>query len=199
MAFEQLLEDYNDLKLFEAIRELDGGAPTWRLRGVFSEANVANKNKRVYPIDIMRQVVESLQPIVAEGGFVGELDHPPSPKINMDKISHKITRLTITEAGKVVGEIVPAGPRKGDLISLLEDKIRCGVSTRGTGKVKPYMGPLGEDLVEVLPGYSMKAIDIVFDPSAGAFPSPVLEDIATKVMLGGSASFRKIWEDVFTK
>lgn len=196
------LEEFNILDKFQVLNEDDGNSEkTYKLRGVFSRADVANKNKRVYRREIMEEVLNNLLPLIENGGFVGELDHPPSPKVNMEKISHKITKLTLTPDGALIGEMIPAGPRKSDLISLLEDKIRVGVSTRGVGQLKPYNGPLGEGLLEVQPGYQMKAIDIVFDPSAGTYPEAVLEDTEyeRKQYLYVPSSFKAIWNDVFSK
>lgn len=196
-----LLEEPTLLERFEVLSEGSDQEKSYKLRGVFSRCDVVNKNKRVYRRSIMEEVVNSLQPIIENGGFVGELDHPPTPKVNMEKISHKITKLALTEDGAIVGEIVPAGPKKRDFLQLMEDGIRVGVSTRGVGAVKPYNGPLGEGLVEVQPGYQMKAIDIVFDPSAGTFPETVLEsteyDEDKKLWLASPSSFKAIWDDVF--
>lgn len=197
-----LLEEPILLTNFDVLKEeTDGPEKSYKLRGVFSRCDAANKNKRVYKRGIMEEVISDLQEAIKSGGFVGELDHPPTPKINMDKISHKITKLAIAEDGAVVGEIVPAGPRKNELIQLMEDGIRLGVSTRGVGSVKPYNGPLGEGLVEVQPGYKMKAIDIVFDPSAGTFPEMVYEDTQLeeerKILLAVPSNFKAVWDDVF--
>jgi len=194
-----LLEDYNLLQQYEVLAEdSDRGERIYKLRGVFSKCDVPNKNKRIYRRPIMEETVRSLQEVIKNGGFVGELDHPPTPKINMDKISHKITKLALTEDGTIVGEIIPAGPKRGDLISLMKDQIRMGVSTRGVGSVKPYNGPLGEGLLEVQPGYQMRAIDIVFDPSAGTYPEQVVESTdESNIMLAVPSTFKAIWHDVF--
>jgi len=196
-----LLEEPTLLEKWEILSEDTGGEKTYKLRGVFSRYGAANKNKRLYPKSVMEETINGLQSLIEDGGFVGELDHPPTPKVNMEKISHKITKLAMMEDGAVIGELVPAGPKKKDLIQIMEDKIRVGVSTRGVGSVKPYSGPLGEDLVEVQPGYKMKAIDIVFDPSAGTFPESVFEDTEyedeKKVLLASPTNFKAIWDEVF--
>lgn len=196
------IEDFNVLEQYDVLaEETNEGQKSYKIRGVFSKCDTPNKNKRIYRRAIMEQAIDEVRPFIDKGGFVGELDHPPSPKVNMDKISHKITKLSIAEDGSVVGEMVPAGPKKNDLISLLEDKIRIGVSTRGTGGVKPYNGPLGEGLVDVQPGYKLRAIDIVFDPSAGAFPEAVLEntEYERQEYLYVPNNFKAVWNDVFGK
>jgi len=86
------------------------------------------------------------------------------------------------------------------LQKLMDAKVRLGVSTRGLGKVENYRGQLGEGFVQVLPGYEIKAIDIVFDPSQNSYPNYVKEDVDDrKIIIGSTTNFRKVWEDVFGK
>ena len=191
------LEDANFIDYYDTLIEASGNNDRrFILRGVFGKWGIANQNKRIYPEPVMRESVNEIQSIIKQRGFVGELDHPPSPKINIAGISHLVTRLTVTPDGALIGEMEALDTDAGrQLKKLMEAKVRLGVSTRGMGQVKPYSGPLGEGLVEVLPGYKMKAIDVVFDPSAGAFPNQVLEH--TELVLGSTNSFRAVWENCF--
>jgi hypothetical protein len=196
------LQDFNFLDVYDVIQESTSNERVYKLRGAFSKANIVNKNRRVYPYEVLSETVQTLQEDIKNGGFVGEINHPSTPQVDMSKISHKITQLAITEDGTVLGEMVPAGPKKDDLIRLMEDGIRIGVSTRSTGKVKPYNGPLSEGqsgLVEVLPGLKMHAIDIVFNPSAGTFPTKIMEseDFESSISMGSTVKFREVWNTVF--
>jgi len=198
---EQLfLEDYTDVfkyQLLESSKDKLG----YYIRGIVSRAGTKNKNKRIYPIPVMENAVNELQEAVASGGFVGELDHPPTPKININKISHKITKLKMAPDGAVLAEMVVLDTDEGKTLKkLIDGGVRLGVSTRGLGGVKPYVGELGEGLVEVQPGFRMKAIDVVFDPSAGkdGRPNFVTEDVTENgIVLGHTANFEKVWNDVF--
>jgi len=124
-----------------------------------------------------------------------------SPKININKISHKITKLKMAPDGAVLAEMVVLDTVEGKTLKkLIDGGVRLGVSTRGLGGVKPYNGPLGEGLVEVQPGFTMKAIDVVFDPSAGTDGRPnfVTEDTTENgIILGHTAKFERVWDDVF--
>lgn len=189
-----ILEEFT--QEYEIIKEdVDRGVRMYKIRGVMGRANYPNKNRRVYPMDVMQESVRLAQEAIQGNRFLGELDHPSSPKINMEKISHKIISLSMNEDGIMLGEMIPAGPCKDKLISLIEDKIGFGVSTRGTGVVKPYSGPLGEGLQEVSSGYSLKAIDIVHNPSANAFPNVVKEE--TENFFTVPNDFKKIWNEIF--
>ena len=194
------LEDYEDVfeyQLMETTKE----NKDYFIRGVVSRAGTKNKNKRIYPIGVMEATINDLQEAVGNGGFVGELDHPPTPKINVNKISHKITKLKMAPDGAVLAEMVVLDTDEGQTLKkLIDGGVRLGVSTRGLGGVKPYMGPLGEGLVEVQPGFKMKAIDVVFDPSAGADGRPnfVTEDVTESgIHLGHTRKLEQVWNDVF--
>ena len=166
---EKFLEDFSPLE-YQLTENED---KRFVIRGVFSKADVPNKNGRVYPFAILKEMVESVQDLISRNGLVGELDHPPSPKINVDKISHKITRLELMEDGAVVGEMEVLNTDQGrKLRQLMSEGIHLGVSTRALGNTRPYNGQLGKNLVEVTSGLRLKAIDVVFDPSAGDFGRP---------------------------
>jgi hypothetical protein len=194
------LEDYTDIFEYQLMESSKDGKDYF-IRGVVSRAGTRNKNKRIYPMSVMESTINDLQEAVGSGGFVGELDHPPTPKINVNKISHKITKLKMAPDGAVLAEMVVLDTEEGrTLKKLIDGGVRLGVSTRGLGGVKPYMGPLGEGLVEVQPGFKMKAIDVVFDPSAGddGRPNFVTEGVTESgIILGHSAKFERVWNDVF--
>jgi hypothetical protein len=195
----ELLQDFNLIESYDILKEAVHGAPRYFLRGVFSRVNVPNKNKRIYTEDVMNEAIGSIQNLIETRGFVGELDHPPTPKINVSGISHVITKLHLHDEGAVLGEAEALDTEPGKhLQKLMDAKVRLGVSTRGVGNVEPYKVPdLGEGYVRVKPGYQMKAIDIVFDPSAEAFPNYVRESTEHKIYLGQTDSFKKVWTEIF--
>lgn len=193
-----LLEEYNLLEDYSIIESTDRGEKKFFLRGVFSRVDYANKNKRIYPRSVMEESINSARDAIKHRGFVGQLDHPNSIKIDVGGISHVITELAIAPDGAVLGEAEALNTIPGKhLQELMKSRIRLGVSTRGAGTVKPYNGPLGEGLVEVNPGYQMRAVDIVFDPSATAYPEYVNEETENKIIIGSTIKFRQVWEEVF--
>lgn len=171
------------------------------IRGCFSKAGVKNKNGRVYPIPVMKHAVEEAQKAIAEGRFVAECEHPQSAKINLYEIAAKVNQLQMMDDGTVVGEMVILDTPKGKVIKTLVDEgVKLGVSTRGLGSVKKAKMNLGEgvmeDVLEVQPDFALRAIDIVFDPSAGEFGSPdfISEGIEfnkKRTTLG------QVWKDAF--
>jgi hypothetical protein len=196
------LEDFSFIEKYELFENEDQGERKFLLRGIFSRVDHPNKNKRIYSRSVMEESINSISDSITNRGLVGELDHPPTPKINVKGISHVITKLHIAEDGAVLGEAEALDTEPGrTLRELMKANVRLGVSTRGVGSVEPYNGPLvkeGTGYVTVKPGYRMKAIDIVFDPSQESFPSYVREELEHQnVIVGATASFSKVWEDVF--
>ena len=146
----------------------EGTGTRMRIKGKLQEAEVKNGNGRVYPMNILKKQVEMYtKGPVATRTSTGELDHPESSIINLNNVSHIITKvwwegndvmgeleLLNTPSGKIAQEIVLAG-------------IPLGISSRGMGSVKQ----LGET-VEVQDDFELLCWDLVSVPSTpGAYMS----------------------------
>ena len=74
--------------------EAEGDKKNLFIEGVFMQADIKNRNGRVYPKAVMsKEVSRYMQESIQRGNAFGELDHPATPKINPDRISHLITSL----------------------------------------------------------------------------------------------------------
>ena len=146
----------------------EGTGTRMRIKGKLQEAEVKNGNGRVYPMNILKKQVDMYtKGPVATRTATGELDHPESSIINLNNVSHIITKvwwegndvmgeleLLNTPSGKIAQEIVLAG-------------IPLGISSRGMGSVKQ----LGET-VEVQDDFELLCWDLVSVPSTpGAYMS----------------------------
>ena len=135
-----------------------------KFKGKFQEAESINKNKRMYPYEVLNTNVLKLQESIDSGGLVGELDHPQDSIIHFEKASHKVTRLWWD--GKVLmGEgMILTTPAGMILRSLLNDGVRVGISSRGVGN-----GKVNENGVLVIgESYKLITFDAVADPSTNA-------------------------------
>lgn len=152
----------------------DNGQKKYKLKGEFGRFGVPNKNKRIYPKEVYEVAINENSEIVTARGMMGELDHPPTPKVNLDRVSHVVTALKLEEDGRLYGEAEVLDTPSGEILkALIDGGVRIGVSSRGYGKVLRK-----GDLLEVAPGYKMITFDIVADPSSQkAFPEPVYEDV----------------------
>lgn len=141
-------------------------------RGKFQEANAVNKNKRMYPFEVLNSNVERLMDVINNNGLVGECDHPSDSIIHFKDASHIITKLW-WEGNVLMGEgrilNTPAGKV---LAECMKDGVRVGISSRGVGN-----GQVNNEGVLVIgESYKLITFDAVADPSTfSAFQERVVK------------------------
>jgi hypothetical protein len=141
------------------------------VEGPYISVDVGNKNGRIYPRNIMQPVVESyIKDKIQAGTAYGEWGHPNGPKINEERISHRITNFR-WDGNAVVGKALDEGMGK-IMRSIIESGGRVGMSTRGMGSVKAN----AQGLQEVQDDFKLVTVDAVTDPSgAGCYVNGILE------------------------
>lgn len=147
------------------------------IEGIFLQADIVNRNRRIYPKEIMEAAVqEYVDNGVNRHTAVGELDHPPTLTINSDRIACKIVEIT-EDGSNFRGKALLLPTPMGKIArSLIESGIQMGVSSRAAGAVKK--NSLG--INEVQEGLKFVAIDIVSQPSApDAYVQGVMESGST--------------------
>jgi len=147
----------NEMELNEA----SGNSGVIKFKGKFQEAEAVNKNKRMYPYDVLNSNVKSLSECVSKGGLIGELDHPTDSIIHFANASHKVTKLW-WEGKTLMGEGVILNTPAGKILkSLINDGVRVGISSRGVGN-----GKVNEEGILVIgESYKLITFDAVADPS----------------------------------
>lgn len=144
------------------------------IEGIFMQAEEKNKNGRVYPKRVLDKEVQRYnQDYVTKNRAFGELGHPDSPTINLDRVSHMITKL-YPDGNNFIGKAKILDTPNGNIVkSLLDGGASLGVSTRGVGSLRPQNGyQLVQDDFHLA-----TAADIVADPSAPqAFVRGIMED-----------------------
>ena len=135
-----------------------------KFRGKFQEAEAVNKNKRLYPRDILEANTKRLIESMNNGGLCGELDHPTDSIVHFMNVSHKITKLW-WEGNNLMGEGIILNTPNGRIVrSLISDGVRIGISSRGVGN-----GKVNENGVLVIgESYKLITFDVVADPSTYA-------------------------------
>ena len=169
----QLLREIN----FESkatLTEATATAPKkWFLEGVFMQADVVNRNRRRYPMDTMlKETAVYQRDYIDKKRSVGELQHPSTPEINLDRASHIIESMVI-DGKNFIGKakILDKTPTGQIVTGLLDGGVQLGVSSRGMGEVVENNG-----ILVVQPNYKLATIDIVYSPSApDAFVNALLE------------------------
>jgi hypothetical protein len=150
------------------------GEKEYSVEGIFMQAEKKNRNGRVYPMSVLSKEVQRYnQDYVNKNRAFGELGHPDSPTINLDRVSHMITKL-YPDGNNIMGKAKILDTPNGKIVkSLLDGGASLGVSTRGVGSLKPHNGyQLVQDDFHLA-----TAADIVADPSApDAFVRGIMED-----------------------
>ena len=143
------------------------------ISGIFMQAEKKNRNGRVYPLNVLSKEVDRYnREYVTKNRAFGELGHPDSPTINLDRVSHMITSL-YPDGTNIIGKAKILDTPNGKIVkSLLDGGASLGVSTRGVGSLKPHNGyQLVQDDFHLA-----TAADIVADPSApDAFVRGIME------------------------
>lgn len=151
----------NEMDLHETT---DHGTNYLKFRGKFQEAETVNKNKRMYPFNVLDENVRKLKDTIDAGGLIGELDHPSDSIIHFKEASHKITKLW-WDNNVLMGEgVILTTPMGMVLRKLINDGVRVGISSRGVGN-----GKVNEDGILVIgESYKLITFDAVADPSTFA-------------------------------
>jgi hypothetical protein len=155
------------------ITEEKDGKKTLYIEGPFLVAESVNKNKRMYKEETMRNEVKRYsEEYITKNRAFGELGHPDTPSINLDRVSHLIVGLR-QEGHAWIGKAKILETPMGNIArNLIEGGAQLGVSSRGMGSLKMENG------INVVQGdfHLATAADIVADPSApGAFVQGIME------------------------
>ena len=157
----------------EYITEEQGnGKKSYKIKGVFMQAEIKNKNGRVYPMEILqKEVARYNKEFINENRAYGELGHPEGPTINLERASHMITAL-YADGQNFIGEAKILATPMGEIVkTLMDEGAKLGVSSRGMGSLEQKKD--GSNYVRN-DFYLATAADIVSDPSA---PSAFVEGI----------------------
>jgi hypothetical protein len=171
-------QTFNDIEIVEESLTEEGKPDTknYYIKGIYLQANVKNKNGRIYESNILQPAVEKyIKEYVKLGRAVGELGHPPTPQLNLDRVSHRTIDLFWSGDDVYGNSIVLDTPIGQTVKGLLAGGVKLGVSSRGVGTLERRSN---KDAFYVKPDFDLKAIDVVSDPSAAkAFVEGILEGV----------------------
>ena len=169
------------VKLFsEAVEEVEyiteakeNGGKNYKIKGIFLQADIKNRNGRVYPMEVLeKEVGRYNKKFINEKRAYGELGHPDGPTVNLERVSHMVTEL-YPDGKNFIGEAKIMETPMGKIVkSLMDEGGKLGVSSRGMGSLDQKNGAnyVRDDF------YLATAADIVADPSApNAFVEGIME------------------------
>jgi hypothetical protein len=159
------------------------------IKGPFLMANEANRNKRVYPLEEMvKEVSRYDREMIRQNRATGELNHPQSPEINLERACHMVTELT--QDGNIFnGKSKILSTPVGQVVrSLIMDGVKLGVSSRALGKLDK------DGSFNRVSDFRLVAVDVVADPSVPtAFVNGILESKQWVLMDNGE--FEPVYEN----
>jgi hypothetical protein len=168
-----ITETIDDVKYLTETAE--NGKKKLYIEGTFLVAEQVNKNNRMYKMDTMRREVQRYaEEYIKTNRALGELGHPDTPSINLERESHKIISLS-EDGNSFYGKALILETPYGQIVkNFIDNDVNLGVSSRAMGS-----------LVQTKEGYNLvqddfrlaTAADIVADPSApGAFVNGIMEN-----------------------
>ena len=151
----------------------EDGKKNYKIKGVFMQADIKNRNGRVYPMEVLNKEVRRYnKEYINEKRAFGELGHPDGPTVNLERASHMITKL-YPDGKNFIGEAKIMSTPMGEIVkTLMDEGAKLGVSSRGMGSLDQKNGAnyVRNDF------YLATAADIVADPSApNAFVEGIME------------------------
>ena len=157
----------------EVLTEERNGKKDYKIKGIFMQADIKNRNGRIYPVGTLAKEVKRYnEQFINKKRAFGELGHPDGPTVNLERVSHMITSLK-PEGKNFIGEAKIMDTPYGKIVkNLIDEGAQLGVSSRGMGSLQSGAqgNVVGKDF------YLATAADIVADPSApDAFVEGIME------------------------
>ena len=155
------------------IEQNDKGQKDYKIKGIFLQSNIKNRNGRIYPKEFLdKEVTRYNKEFINKKRAFGELGHPDGPTVNLERVSHMITKL-YPDGNNFIGEAKIMNTPYGKIVKgLIDEGAQLGVSSRGMGSLINRGGAnyVKDDF------YLATAADIVADPSApDAFVEGIME------------------------
>ena len=166
-----IAEELTDVEFITEDKE--NGKKDYKIRGIFMQSDIKNRNGRVYPQEVLaKEVAKYNKNFISQNRAFGELGHPDGPTVNLERVSHMITKLA-PDGKNFIGEAKIMDTPMGKIVkNLMDEGDTLGVSSRGMGSLEQRNGAnyVKDDF------YLATAGDIVADPSApNAFVEGIME------------------------
>ena len=164
-------ETLEDVKFLA--EEDDNGKKNYKIKGIFMQGNIKNRNGRVYPTEVLEKEIKRYdEKFIKNNRAYGELGHPEGPTVNLDRVSHMVTSLE-RDGDNFIGEAKIMSTPMGKIVkNIMDEGGTLGVSSRGMGSLEQKNGAnyVKNDFMLAA------AADIVADPSAPkAFVNGIME------------------------
>ena len=191
MSLRLLVETPASEEQFEYIEEQKNlkGQSVMKIRGPYMACEEVNKNKRIYTeSDMEREVNRYVQEMVIPKRALGELNHPASAEVDLERACHMVTSLR-KDGNIILGESIVLSTPVGQIVrSLINDGVKVGMSSRALGQLEEQA-----DGINRVNEMRLIAVDCVADPSCPkAFVNGILE--SKQFVLGMDGKLEEVYE-----
>lgn len=169
-----IVEQVENVKVITEAKE--NGKKNMFIEGIFLQADLQNRNGRIYPVAVLeKEVNRYVTENIEKKRAYGELGHPQGPSINLDRVSHMIESIR-KDGSNFIGRAKILETPMGNIVrNLIDEGANLGVSSRGMGSIKESKTGIMEVQGDF---YLATAADIVADPSApDAFVQGIMEGV----------------------
>jgi hypothetical protein len=158
--------EFNRTQINESIDKNNGNLV---VQGILQKAKEQNQNGRIYSRDLLEREATKYQELIDDKRALGELDHPESSVVNLQNVSHNVTKMW-WENDNLLGTVEVLSTPAGNILrELFKSGITLGISSRGMGTTRESEGK-----TMVNDDFELVAFDFVSNPSTrGAFLEPV--------------------------
>jgi hypothetical protein len=158
------------------------------IKGPYMMAEGVNRNNRLYPRqELEREVARYNEEMVIPGRAMGELNHPSSADVDLERACHMVTELT-QDGNIFYGKSKVLSTPCGQVVrSLINDGVKLGMSSRALGSLEEGTNH------NTVRNLKLVAVDCVADPSySSAFVNGILE--SKQYVLAQDGSYEEIYD-----
>jgi len=159
------------------------------IKGPYMMAEGVNKNKRMYPLhELEREVARYNEEMVKPGRAMGELNHPSTADVDLERACHIVTEMT-QDGNVFYGKSKVLSTPCGKIVrALVNDGVKVGMSSRALGTLEE-----GREH-NTVKNMNLVAIDCVADPSyPKAFVNGILE--SKQWVLADDGKYEEIYDN----
>ena len=122
MTVKLITEQVQDVQILKEEDEKTG-KKNYKLKGIFLQGDIKNRNGRVYPVEVLEKEVKRYnKEFIAQNRGYGELGHPEGPTVNLERVSHMVTSLE-RDGKNFIGEAKVMSTPMGKIVENIMDDV----------------------------------------------------------------------------
>jgi hypothetical protein len=159
------------------------------IKGPYMMAEDVNRNNRKYPLEELKKEVDRYnEEMVKPGRAMGELNHPTTADVDLERACHVVTELT-QDGNIFYGKSKVLTTPCGQVVrALINDGVKIGMSSRALGTLEEG------STFNTVRNLKLVAVDCVADPSySSAFVNGILE--SKQWVLADNGKYEELYDN----